>query len=75
MVKSKGLENISLTSYDDLFSTGPQTDAGKQVREIPFVGCWAHARRKFDEAVNALPKAEQELSAAVEGQRYCSCLK
>lgn len=38
------------------------------------VGCWAHARRKFDEAVNALPKPDQANSAALEGQRYCTKL-
>ena len=41
---------------------------------ICVVGCWAHARRKFDEAVNALPKPEQAGSAALEGQRYCTKL-
>ncbi|MEA5151323.1 MAG: ParB/RepB/Spo0J family partition protein [Oscillospiraceae bacterium] len=34
MAKSKGLESISLTSYDDLFSTGPQAATGEQVQEI-----------------------------------------
>lgn len=35
MAKSKGLESISLTSYDDLFSTGLQADTSEQVQEIP----------------------------------------
>lgn len=35
---------------------------------ISVVGCWAHARRKFDEALNALPKPEQAGSATLEGQ-------
>lgn len=34
MPKSKGLESISLTSYDELFQTG-QTATGEQVQEIP----------------------------------------
>ena len=42
--------------------------------QIRVVGCWAHARRKFDEAVSSLPKQEQADSAALEGQRYCSAL-
>ena len=42
--------------------------------QIRVVGCWAHVRRKFDEAVNSLPKHEQAGSAALEGQRYCSAL-
>ena len=38
------------------------------------VGCWAHARRKFDEAVNALPKLERKDSSAIIGQQYCGKL-
>lgn len=41
---------------------------------ISVVGCWAHARRKFDEAVNALPKPQQTGSATLEGQQYCTKL-
>lgn len=39
---------------------------------IRVVGCWAHARRKFVEAVCALPKEQQSGSAALEGQWYCN---
>lgn len=42
--------------------------------QIRVVGCWAHARRKFDEAVKSLPKQEQAESTALEGQRYCNAL-
>jgi transposase len=38
------------------------------------VGCWAHARRKFDEAVKALPKSQQKKSSAGTGLMYCSKL-
>lgn len=41
---------------------------------ITVVGCWAHARRKFDEAVNSLPKSDQKESSAMIGQRYCDKL-
>ena len=41
---------------------------------IRVVGCWAHLRRKFDEAVKALPKKNQSNSAALQGQAYCSKL-
>ena len=41
---------------------------------ITIVGCWAHARRKFDEAVKFLSKSEQKESSAVAGQQYCSKL-
>jgi hypothetical protein len=43
-------------------------------KNITIVGCWAHARRKFDEAVISLPKSEQKESSAVVGQQYCSKL-
>ena len=41
---------------------------------IRVVGCWAHLRRKFDEAVKSLPQKDQENSAALQGQAYCSRL-
>lgn len=45
------------------------------VEDVIHVGCWAHARRKFDEAVKALPKGKQAASsAAVTGLAYCTKL-
>lgn len=41
---------------------------------IQVVGCWAHARRKFDEAVKCLPKEKQGAAAANEGLQYCNAL-
>ena len=41
---------------------------------IRVVGCWAHARRKFDEALQTLPKEAQKNSPAAMGERYCSRL-
>ena len=38
------------------------------------MGCWAHARRKFDEAVKSLPKKEQAGCTALEGQAFCTKL-
>lgn len=38
------------------------------------VGCWAHLRRKFDEAVKSLSQKEQANAAALQGQAYCSRL-
>ena len=46
----------------------------KLPERIRVVGCWAHARRKFDEALNAIPKDAQRGSAAAEGVAYCSRL-
>lgn len=32
--------------------------------DLKVAGCWAHVRRRFDEAVKALPKASQKMSLA-----------
>ena len=32
--------------------------------DLKIAGCWSHARRRFDEAVKALPKAKQKDSRA-----------
>ena len=40
--------------------------------EITVVGCWAHARRKFDEAMKSLPKGKG--SSAAQGLAYCELL-
>ena len=37
------------------------------------VGCWAHARRKFDEALRAIPKGKRSPTAE-QGVAYCSQL-
>lgn len=43
--------------------------------DVTLVGCWAHARRKFDEALKAMP-ADKRLSASVtlEGLGFCNKL-
>lgn len=41
---------------------------------ITVVGCWAHARRKFDEALKALPAKDRKGSLALRGKRYCDAL-
>lgn len=38
------------------------------------VGCWAHVRRKFDEALKALPAENREGTLALAGKRYCDQL-
>jgi len=44
----------------------------KLPENIRVVGCWAHARRKFDEALNAIPPDKREGSAALAGLQYCN---
>ena len=41
---------------------------------ITVVGCWTHARRKFDEALKALPKGKAKGSSAAQGLAYCTLL-
>ena len=41
---------------------------------ITMVGCWAHARRYFDEALKSLPKGKQSTSSAATGLAYCTKL-
>lgn len=42
--------------------------------DITVVGCWAHLRRKFDEAVKSLPKGKSKGSSASQGLAYCNLL-
>lgn len=41
---------------------------------IVVVGCWAHLRRKFDEALQTLPKEKRKSSDAAKGIAYCDRL-
>ena len=41
---------------------------------ITVVGCWAHARRKFDEALQTIPKDKRDSSEAAKGIAYCDKL-
>jgi transposase len=41
---------------------------------IIVVGCFAHLRRKFDEALKVLPEKDREDSGAMIGKRYCDRL-
>ena len=42
--------------------------------DIVIVGCWAHARRKFDEVLKSLPANERNGSSSQIGKRYCDKL-
>jgi transposase len=42
--------------------------------DIIIVGCWAHARRKFDEVLKSLPPKDREGSSSHIGKRYCDKL-
>ncbi|MCY0871099.1 MAG: IS66 family transposase, partial [Firmicutes bacterium] len=43
------------------------------VEDVTLVGCWAHARRGFDESIKALPAVDQKKpTAARVGLEYCN---
>ena len=42
--------------------------------DIVVVGCWAHARRYFDQALKAIPHNGREGSGPLIGKRYCDKL-
>jgi len=49
----------------------------EELPHITLVGCWAHARRKFTDALTALPASAQTTgkpTAAEEGLRFCNKL-
>jgi len=46
----------------------------KLPENIVVVGCWAHLRRKFDEALKSLPEDKREGTDALRGKRYCDKL-
>jgi len=53
------------------------TDGWEVYRKLPdvtIVGCFAHARRKFDEALKTLPVKDREGTDAMRGKRYCDSL-
>lgn len=46
-----------------------------KVKDVTLVGCWAHARRKFDEALKALPDDKQRPAVtARQGLEFCNRL-
>lgn len=46
----------------------------KLPEDITVVGCWAHARRKFDEALGTLPEKDRKGSESARGKQYCDRL-
>lgn len=65
-------------SFLDGFSGYLHADGYQGYHKLPdcirVVGCWAHARRKFDEALQTLPKEDRKGSLAATGECYCTRL-
>ena len=48
--------------------------AYRGIEDVTIVGCWAHARRRFCEALEVLPEAQRKGSTAAIGLEYCGKL-
>lgn len=46
----------------------------KRSENIRVVGCWAYARREFDETLQNLPKKKRQDPLAATGECYCTRL-
>jgi transposase len=59
------------------FSGYLQTDGYSgynKVKNVTQLGCWSHARRKYFEAIQALPAAQRSQTTAAEGLAFCNAL-
>ncbi len=63
-----------LTGFKGYLHTDGYSGYHNLPESITVVGCWAHARRKFDEAVKSLPKGKAKGSSASQGLAYCNLL-
>lgn len=55
----KGFSGVCVTDGYQVYHT-----VEKEREDLKIAGCWAHARRRFDEAVKALPKSSQKNAIA-----------
>ena len=63
-----------LTGYKGYLHTDGYAGYHDLGEGITIVGCMAHARRKFDEALKSLPKGKVKSSSAYQGLAYCDLL-
>ena len=63
-----------LTGFRGYLHTDGYSGYHNLPEDITVVGCWAHARRKFDEAMKSLPKGKAKNSSAAQGLAYCNLL-
>ncbi|WP_425436722.1 IS66 family transposase [Paenibacillus donghaensis] len=63
-----------LTGFDGILQVDGYAGYHK-VKDVKLAGCWAHARRGFDEALKALPPSQPKVgTAAQEGLTFCNRL-
>lgn len=62
-----------LTGFSGYLQTDGYSGYAK-VKGITQLGCWAHARRKFHEALQAVPSAQRAQTVAAEGTALCNAL-
>lgn len=63
-----------LHGYTGYLHTDGYAGYHKLPEQITVVGCWAHCRRKFDEALQAIPEKDRAGSVAIRGKQYCDQL-
>lgn len=63
-----------LSSFKGYLHTDGYSGYHKLPEKIVVVGCWAHLRRKFFDALKILPKDKQAASHAAKGVAYCDKL-
>jgi len=66
--------SIFLADFSGYLHTDGYEVYHKLPSEIVVVGCWAHVRRKWDEALKVVPKANRKDSDAMRGKGYCDKL-
>jgi transposase len=63
-----------LTGFKGYLHTDGYSAYG-QLKEVTLIGCWSHARRKFNEALKALPADQKDKPVAAKvGFEYCNKL-
>ena len=63
-----------LEGFKGYLHTDGYTGCHNLSEEITVVGCRAHLRQKFDEAMKSLPKGKAKNSLAAQGEAFCSLL-
>ena len=70
--KAENAENF-LTEFKGYLHTDGYK-AYRGIDDVTIVGCWAHARRRFCEALEVLPEAQKKDSTAAIGLDFCGKL-